>query len=71
MVTECVKEPSYYQERIDDVIRHERNEKGLIGVRIFMRGRDDITNEFIARDVLALNDGVLAGNADEITGKDI
>ena len=36
-----------------------------------MRGRDDITNEFIARDVLALNDGVLAGNADEITGKDI
>ena len=30
MVTECVKEPSYYQERIDDVIRHERNEKDLL-----------------------------------------
>ena len=71
MVTECIKELSYYQERLDDVIRRERDEKGLIGVRIFVREHDDITNEFIARDVLALHDEVLAGNAVDITGKDI
>ena len=71
MVTECVKEPSYYQERLDDVIRRERKDKGLIGVRIFVREHDDITNEFNARYVLALHDEVLAGNADDITGKDI
>ena len=63
--------PTYYRDRLASVIASERSENGLIGVRVFARESDDMTNESIARDVLALHDEVLAGNVDDITGKEI
>ena len=63
--------PTYYRDRLVDVIARERKEKGLIGVRVFARESDDMSNESIARDILALHDEVLAGNADDITGMEI
>ena len=63
--------PTYYRDRLASVIARERSENGLIGVRIFARENDDMTNETIARDILALHDEILAGNADDITGKEI
>lgn len=69
--TATIMAPTYYRDRLADVIARERKEKGLIGVRIFARESDDMSNETIARDVLALHDEVLAGNADDITGKEI
>lgn len=69
--TATITAPTYYRDRLADVIARERKEKGLIGVRIFARESDDMSNETIARDVLALHDEVLAGNADDITGKEI
>lgn len=69
--TATIAAPTYYRDRLADVIARERKEMGLIGVRIFARESDDMTNETIARDVLALHDEVLAGNADDITGRDI
>ena len=65
------KAPTYYKDRLASVIERERKENGLIGIRIFARESDDMTNESIARDVLALHDEVLAGNADDISGKEI
>jgi hypothetical protein len=71
IATATVSAQTYYRDRLANVIARERNERGLIGVRIFARESDDMTNETIARDVLALHDEVLAGNADDITGKEI
>ena len=71
IATATTNAPSYYRDRLAGVIKRERSEKGVIGVRIFARESDDMTNETIARDVLALHDEVLAGNAEDITGKEI